>query len=325
MSPETFYDTLAIKRSDDSSSLDNIFGYNASDVESEKEVMTSSTVDMDKINSHMRKFEQALDSGARRYDCIDNYHTLMPNEINLLFSSITNKGSNHFSFPWALGEFFSNIIQKSYCGGNNDFILNTASYPGVDNLCGKICGTKERPIKISIKGDVNNYFASLSKYLDVSLDGNVGYESFQEAKDINLKLKGNLGKDFGYNSKNINILVGGNVDWGFGSHSKNIAAFIKGDVGQNFGSRSINLTATILGNAKVYFGNGSDNFDAVIKGHVEGPFLSKCNNYLALVGEGIKGWNYVDQSQTLILNDEAKFNPTYIARINEIHKRLKEW
>ena len=67
------------------------------------------------------------------------------------------------------------LIQLSYNAGNNGFVLNTneLSRP-IDELCANLCGTHNKPINITINGDVGRYFCSQGKFLSVTINGNTG-------------------------------------------------------------------------------------------------------------------------------------------------------
>jgi hypothetical protein len=203
---------VTIKRQSDSS-LDELFGYDASDVENEGKVQSSNNV----IVPVLSDFEKYLGLHHDKFVKASTQHILLPLEINQ-FLQLTLCFSNQKNYFHRAGWFLSQLIQNSYDVGHNDFILDYKDGPKkIDQLGRKIIATKERPCTLYCNGNAGYYFGERSQYLTAIV-------------------KGLLGPRIGNFSQNLTLTVNGNISFVDKKMSSDFTAYVSGRI---FGDNSM--------------------------------------------------------------------------------------
>jgi len=184
-------------------------------------------------------------------------NVLTPDQINVFLLGCTTY-ENHPYFSLFTGRFVSELIQRSYNSGHNNFTFDTTMfrnptkmYPDLDNMVAGISGTLEKPINISILGSTGTHCGYHSNNLIISITGNTGLHC-------------------GYHSKNLTFTIGGDADYQCGSSSENTKMTIFGSVGNNSGMGSPNSTYTVWGDVGPNFGSFSSNSTFTIHGRGSG-------------------------------------------------------
>jgi hypothetical protein len=237
--------TLSIKRSDDTS-LDGLFGYDASDVENENEIEVVSNGALDEVisvycNSLLKEIHPPIES-------LD-LPILNSKEISSFLSIIFSKSDlvlNKFHRQFFAGKFLNTLIKRSYESGNNNFNL-TFDEP-LAGICSTFYCKKEDPMRINITGDCGSYFANFSENIIASVNGGMGIYSIAHSKNICLEVNGNVGSNFGTEAKNFIARINGHARDYFAAASRNSLAIVNGDVGNYCGSRARGLRFAIKGN-----------------------------------------------------------------------------
>ena len=197
--------TLAIKRSSDSS-LDDLFGYSASDVEEEKEII----VVPNEFSNLFEKYENIINFKYNDVSQIEDYiiktfdEVLSPKEIKV-FHFIADQLYGGNEHKTRMGYTLTKLIQNSFNKGYNDFDLDFTEKPVLglgNNLKGKLF----RKLKIKVKGNLHNVGHG-SRNLDVTIDGNASGSFGFQSKNITAYISGCV-NTIGYNSKNVKCVIG---------------------------------------------------------------------------------------------------------------------
>ena len=127
------------------------------DVNSGRELVATPVL-VDKYADLKKKYELFLGLGGfveGKWEKNRVQTVLLPSHINV-FLQQTREYENHKNYGWNTGHFISQLIQNSYNTGNNDFELDVNLLKPIDYLASNISGTKERMVRIIVKGDVGN-------------------------------------------------------------------------------------------------------------------------------------------------------------------------
>lgn len=104
--------------------------------------------------------------------CIDAItEILTPLQINSFYQGLVryeHRGRNHVD---GVGLFLSILIQNSYDAGNNDFMMETELSKKPNYLGTSIRGTAERPLILTVHGDVGDGFCSGGEYVHATVPG----------------------------------------------------------------------------------------------------------------------------------------------------------
>jgi len=90
------------------------------------------------------------------------YFNLTPEQINISLQRMMVDTPKDVLEHSVTGMFLSHIIQKSYDGGHNDFVLNTMETQ-IPYIGYGVKGTRENHLKITVKGNAGDGFGCLSK------------------------------------------------------------------------------------------------------------------------------------------------------------------
>ena len=138
-------------------------------------------VGKNKLGELWVKYERALNIvDSLKVDIIESYldeaidDVLTPSQIEEFFRlTIAYENNEHYQKCTKL--IINELIQNSYNADNNGFVLNTNELAKpIDDLCANLRGTHNKPINITINGDVGYYFCSQGKFLSVTINGNTG-------------------------------------------------------------------------------------------------------------------------------------------------------
>jgi hypothetical protein len=211
----------AIKRQDAVNGLDDLFDYNASDVENIKDVESNGNMKLQKILAnyyrHLCGFKCNLDD------------VLTPNEINE-FLPLTALYSDYDSYKTYSADFLNRLIHNSYENGNNDFYLNFENLDPIMCIFKKVKARRTNPLRATIKGDVGIWLGIDAQNLEIFVKGNVGDELGWDSRNIKITIEGDVGSVFGYASNNLTASIRGDCGCGLGDYAKNAAIYVDGNV-----------------------------------------------------------------------------------------------
>jgi len=113
------------------------------------------------------KTKEDSDEVIEEVESLD-YETLEPTQIDILLQRIIQKTKNHTT-----GIFLSQIIQKSYAAGHNNFTLTTKETL-IHSLGNGLKGLSENPIQITIQGNASYWCGVGSENCTYNITGNTG-------------------------------------------------------------------------------------------------------------------------------------------------------
>jgi hypothetical protein len=288
----------SIKRSDDSS-IDNLFGYSASDVENENQI----EVDGNSLSPVIHEYQRLLDSRELSTPKLNHKFILTPDEIDS-FLQLQEIFLDHEYNIRHFGKYVSSLIQNSYDAGYNGFEFNLENVEEFPYLGCHIKGNDKNLIKIKIVGDVGCGFGTEAKEVDVNIQGNVDYF-------------------FGLSSNNLIATINGDVAHGYGISSINMTTFIKGNSKKTFGNSSENMTAIIVGRMADYVGINSNNLTLAVDGSAGIEFGRESINLTAY----IRNTFYLRPSDfkngNIIGGNDAINHPEYIRMMKEFDEKMK--
>jgi len=116
-------------------------------------------------------------------------------EINLLLQGAQQYDNQFYSKK--TGVIISCLIQNSYRGGQNQFLLNTQSLPRIDFMSSHLMGARNKDLVITNQGDVGNYFgykALFSSFIVNSKTGDFcGFNAYESTFILNGEVGGCCG------------------------------------------------------------------------------------------------------------------------------------
>ncbi len=182
---------------------------------------------------------------------------LDPEQIDAFLQRTTSyKQQDNYTFIVDL--FITPLIQNSYCAGYNNFYLSTES-SGKINVGFCLTGDSENHIKLRISGDVQNFTAIKSRYLELNIDGNSGNNLGQGAYESIMTVSGNCGHSCGLRVINSVFSIYGDVGPGCGPESMSSIFNIKGNAEECCGYYSKASVFSVDGRIKEMVGDGSKN------------------------------------------------------------------
>ena len=155
-------------------------------------------VGKNKLGELWVKYERALNIvDSLKVDIIEYYvdraidDVLTPSQIEEFFRlTIAYENNKHYQKCTKL--IINELILNSYSADNNGFVLNTNELAKpIDELCANLRGTQNKPINITINGDVGNYFCSRGEFLSVTINGNTGDICNDGGSNSSFIIKGN--------------------------------------------------------------------------------------------------------------------------------------
>ena len=146
----------------------------------------------------MERYERILEMKyAERKNQLDKITDILtPAEINT-FLQMTIRHEQHEEYCLTTREIISELIQKSYDAGHNDFMLDTTALKEIYYIGSNLEGTEERPIEITITGNTGDWCGCLSKHLTYKITGNTGGECGYGSKNSTFEISGNTGEGCG--------------------------------------------------------------------------------------------------------------------------------
>ena len=129
------------------------------------------------LSKVVQEFEEMIEEGplhtlcAEKYNPCRKYQTILkPEEITEFAEEISEvasklrKEGNHYNIESDVGLFVSNLIQKSFNAGNNDFLIKNAT--GFHNLGDRLRGY---PKRIQLRAENSNLENALYQAIGVDL------------------------------------------------------------------------------------------------------------------------------------------------------------
>jgi hypothetical protein len=117
---------------------------------------------------------------GQRIDKIDD--VLTPEQINAFLQSTAAYEEDSELFDIHRGAFVSCLIQTSYEAGYNDFHLDTTALRDVRSLGAWVKGAEERPIQITISGNIGHHCGRAAHYMRIHVTGNTGQDFAMDAR-----------------------------------------------------------------------------------------------------------------------------------------------
>ncbi|MBI2669409.1 hypothetical protein HYX14_06220 [Candidatus Woesearchaeota archaeon] len=151
----------------------------------------------------LEKYKAFLDDrtyGDHHKKNADLTDILNPEHINAFLQSTVIHG-NHEQYKERTGLFLSRLLQNSYNAGNNGFQVDTRSTGALDNLGVFLEGTKEKPIRLTITGDVGDDCGAYSTNGNYMITGDVGYDCGRLSINGTYTINGSVGEWCGFLSK----------------------------------------------------------------------------------------------------------------------------
>lgn len=147
---------------------------------------------------------------------------LTPAEINAFLHG-TIQYEDHHNYLFHTGYIISRLLQNSYTAGYNNFRLDMI-HPFC-SIASEIQGTPEKPLTLTLFGDVGDDCGGSSKNIAVTVHGSVGEECFNGSEDSSFMLYGTVGILFAHGAKNCTFTLyfqkRKRIGSGFGNDSEN--------------------------------------------------------------------------------------------------------
>jgi hypothetical protein len=291
---------VPIKRSSDDG-IDNLFGYTAEDVENVSEIEAASNDNLtETYGFYLRDLDDALNGDFKQ----EVKSVLSPFEINS-FIDLMMGHEDHIAFSYCFSLYFNRLIQHSYNAGHNDFKFDFNKIPSLPHLGVALHGTRNKPLKIDILGDVSDNFC-------------------QDGVQVKLNIDGNVGNYFGFDSSFICATVSGNVGDYFSHKSHCLSSKIDGNAGNLYGHRSNQLLSYVGGDIKNNIGNYSTNLKLAVGGKFNCKYLGISSSNLTLFTKKDLSWHYtIPKNKTVICGKDAFNDPRYHLMKKELEEKLK--
>jgi hypothetical protein len=232
---------IGIKRSDSDSSLDGLFGYSASDVESKREI---EVIGFSKFEEIVEEFKTM--NGHLSLEDFTSDKVFTPAEINLVARLIESyhKDQNR---GISAGLFLSQLIKNSYMAGNNEFNFNFSELNNpLSNFGYKLHATNDRPIKMKVVGNVGFNFCCASKGINAIFEGNTQDNFFNYAENSTVYVKGNLDYQAFFSSTNLLAVVKGDISFDCGFDSSELILVVDGNVVELCNAKEAYISQGIL-------------------------------------------------------------------------------
>jgi hypothetical protein len=227
---------LAIKRSDSESSIDELFGYTASDVENEGKIEGS--------NYDFTQLLETFENSLGHLHIFVPTDILNPIEINS-FIFETRRFQDDISYSNCLSNFLGKLIQNSYLSGHNNFHLDLTNMNPPDSLMRAVECCEERPLRMTINGNVGAYFGSLSENIFAKIYGDCGYLLGNGSSNMNVEITGDVNFKLASSSNNFDGIINGDIAWDSLYSAIDGKIKVNGKCGANFAYCAKNLNATI--------------------------------------------------------------------------------
>ena len=253
---------IAIKRDDNNSGLDDLFGYSASDVEN---TSTIEVIGSGNLPLAIYEFDKYFEK-----DNIDPYKietklTLDHSEIDD-FLEASKKYLRKMNYRSATGAYLSWIMANSYDFLNHNSFVLKLDQP-LNFFATGLCAQKNNPIRVEV-------------------EGNLGYNCAMYSENLKIIVEGNVDHHFGFKSKNSQSIINGNCFDEFGKYTRDFTALITGNADGFFLEGSKNTSGIIKGDCKVYPGINSTNSSIFVHKKIK-KFID-CEDYLILSGNSVK-------------------------------------
>lgn len=136
-----------------------------------------------------------------------------------------------------VGFFLTRLIQDSYYGGHNDFVLTTRDSL-IDSLGYNLKGTLERKLELHVRGNIGSNFGPYAQHTVLVAEGNVGAFCGSSSSFNSFLIKGNARNHCGFYSHYNLFTIEGGVGGCCGRLSHHNTFSFYGDVGDSCGHNS---------------------------------------------------------------------------------------
>ncbi|MBI4095775.1 MAG: hypothetical protein HY438_02850 [DPANN group archaeon] len=109
---------------------------------------------------------------------------------------------NRQGFGWVTGQYISALIIRSHAHGNNNFNLELRHLDTKINYLLGFTGIEERPLRVSVSGNVGNFCGLDAQTLRLTLRGNAAGQLAMKAKDSRFKIFGETDLGAGWCASN---------------------------------------------------------------------------------------------------------------------------
>jgi len=192
---------------------------------------------------------------------------LTPNQINKFLQN-TMTYENHYAYSETTGLFISQLLQNSYDAGINNFTLNTTQLKDIHYLGREIKGTPEKPINITVIGNIGEVLGNRSQYSRFNIEGSAGKNCGNSSQNATYNITGNTEDRCGSESELSQFNITGSTGYLCGYSSTNSTYKISENTKSHCGDHSTNSTFEIKGNAGDECGNSATNSTFKISGEI---------------------------------------------------------
>lgn len=271
-------------------------GYTPAKIENERNI---EVVGADSIGAALKKYQHLLTiiDYFERKEVAQILKETTPElftseEINTLLPG-TAEFQDYLGYSWYTAMFINQLLKNSYQQGNTQFNLEVRNLPALEGLGHSLIGTEEKPISLTIHGDVGNYCGKYAQHSNFNLNGNAGdycgesaqYACFnieestenscgEQSRHSIFKIKKDTGKYLGKASVDGKFLVEGKAGESVGCDSKKSFFYVVGEMERNsdlIGGRADNSTfktpnPKTLKNLRDGLGRGENKFIFILYG-----------------------------------------------------------
>ncbi|HIH24552.1 TPA: hypothetical protein HA251_05960 [Candidatus Woesearchaeota archaeon] len=133
---------------------------------------------------------------------------LSPAQIDIVLHKIIAQTPKEKLFDGMTGDYFSELVKRSYNEGNNNFVLTTND-TSIDNLPTRISGTKNTPLHILVSGNLGRFAAKKTQYIDLIVRGDIGHFFCCDAEHSVFTLYGVMKGNFFFRPQIVSLMLHG--------------------------------------------------------------------------------------------------------------------
>ncbi len=165
---------------------------------------------------------------------------ISPSDIEVIIDNC-RRYENYDEFEYKNALFVSRLIQNHYDQGNDELILNIE-----DNeflmLGQMIEGTSKRPLKMTVNGNISEYFCDSAKNCILEVNGDVGFFCGENSNNCIFNIDGDVGNLAGYLADYSIFDIKGNAGDNLGANSNFSSFYLEKKIGFKMGINSYNST-----------------------------------------------------------------------------------
>lgn len=122
-----------------------------------------------KANELLKKYMQLSSMPEWGYATEEKELALKPEEITEFFEK-SKIYKRHELYGKILGKFTTRLVQESYKKGGNGFLLDANGIKGLEDLCDKVEGSKDKKLNIEVSGNPGKGCCICTQYAVITLE-----------------------------------------------------------------------------------------------------------------------------------------------------------